>query len=235
MSSLRIINNAIGKENEMKLISEFTETNLECLIEKKDNGEKKYVIEGVFAQADQKNRNGRVYPKPIMEKAVNAYVETQVSKKRAVGELNHPEGPTVNLDKVSHLITDLRFEGNDVVGKAQILDTPMGKIVKGLLDGGVQLGVSTRGMGSLEQRNGAMYVKDDFILSTVDIVQDPSTPDAFVNGIMEGVDWVWNNGIIQSQVIEKMETEIKKAPRKNLYEVQVREFKNFLSLLKQNR
>ena len=119
-----------------------------------------------------------------------------------------------------------------MVGKAQILDTPMGKIVKGLLDGGVQLGVSTRGMGSLEQRNGAMVVKDDFILSTVDIVQDPSAPEAFVNGIMEGVDWVWDNGILEAQEIEKMETEIKKAPRANLYETQFREFKNFLSLIK---
>ena len=217
----------------MKLITEFTENEtLQCIVEKKEDGEKKYVIEGVFAQTDKKNRNGRVYPKPIMEKAVKNYVDTQVSKKRAVGELNHPEGPTVNLDKVSHLITDLKFEGNDVVGKAQILDTPMGKIVKGLLDGGVQLGVSTRGMGSLEQRNGAMVVKDDFILSTVDIVQDPSAPDAFVNGIMEGVDWVWDNGVLKPQVIEQMETEIKNAPKPVLYETSVREFKNFLSLLK---
>ena len=213
----------------MKLITEFTENDtLKCLIEKKENGEKNYVIEGVFAQADKKNRNGRVYPKPIMENAVNKYVKEQVSKKRAVGELNHPEGPTVNLDKVSHLITDLKFEGNDVVGKAQILETPMGKIVKGLLDGGVQLGVSTRGMGSLENRNGAMVVKDDFILSTVDIVQDPSAPEAFVNGIMEGVDWVWNNGVLKPQVIEEMETEIKTAPKTVLYETSVREFKNFL-------
>jgi hypothetical protein len=216
----------------MKLISEFKENDLECIVEKKENGEKNYVIEGIFIQTESKNRNGRIYPKPIMEKAVNAYVESQVSKKRAVGELNHPEGPTVNLDKVSHLITDLRFEGNDVVGKAQILDTPMGKIVKGLLDGGVQLGVSTRGMGSLEQKNGAMYVKDDFILNTVDIVQDPSAPDAFVNGIMEGVDWVWNNGILEPQIIEDMETEIKTAPKAFQPEVQIREFKNFLSLIK---
>lgn len=216
----------------MKLISEFTETNLECLIEAKENGDKKFVIEGVFAQADKKNRNGRVYPKPIMERAVGKYVQEQVSKKRAVGELNHPEGPTVNLDKVSHLITDLKLEGNDVIGKAQILDTPMGKIVKGLLEGGVQLGVSTRGMGSLENRNGVAYVKDDFILSTVDIVQDPSAPDAFVNGIMEGVDWVWNNGILEPQVIEDMETEIKNAPKAYSSAVQIREFKNFLSLIK---
>ena len=219
----------------MKLITEFTENEtLKCLVEKKENGDKNYVIEGVFAQADKKNRNGRVYPKPIMEKAVDKYVTEQVSKKRAVGELNHPEGPTVNLDKVSHLITDLKFEGNDVVGKAQILDTPMGKIVKGLLEGGVQLGVSTRGMGSLENRNGAMVVKDDFILSTVDIVQDPSAPEAFVNGIMEGVDWVWNNGVLKPQVIEEMETEIKTAPKTVLYETSVREFKNFLSLIKSN-
>ena len=217
----------------MKLITEFTENDsLKCLIEKKENGEKNYIIEGVFAQADKKNRNGRVYPKVIMEKAVAKYDKEQVKKNRAVGELNHPEGPTVNLDKVSHLIKELKFEGNDVVGKAQILDTPMGKIVKGLLEGGVQLGVSTRGMGSLEQKNGAMYVKDDFILSTVDIVQDPSAPEAFVNGIMEGVDWVWNNGVLTPQVIEKMETEIKTAPQPVLYETSVREFKNFLSLIK---
>ena len=218
----------------MKLITEYTTNDVQCIVEKKEDGEKNFVIEGVFAQAEQKNRNGRIYPKAVMEKAVGKYVKEQVSQKRAVGELNHPEGPTVNLDKVSHLITDLKFEGNDVVGKAQILDTPMGKIVKGLLEGGVQLGVSTRGMGSLEQRNGAMYVRDDFILNTVDIVQDPSAPGAFVNGIMEGVEWVWNNGIIQAQVIEEMETEIKSAPTKHLYETQVREYKNFLSLLKSN-
>jgi len=218
----------------MKRIAEYIEHDLEATTEKKENGEKSYAIEGVFAQAEQKNRNGRIYPRPIMEKAVDKYVVEQVSQKRAVGELNHPEGPTVNLDKVSHLITDLRFEGNDVVGKASILDTPNGKIVKGLLDGGVRLGVSTRGMGSLENRGGTMYVKDDFILNTVDIVQDPSAPAAFVNGIMEGVEWVWNNGIIEPQVIEEMETEIKTAPRKHLYETPVRAFKNFLSLLKSN-
>ena len=217
----------------MKLITEFTDNNtLNCLVEKKENGEKNYVIEGVFAQTDTKNRNGRVYPKAIMEKAVAKYDKEQISKNRAVGELNHPEGPTVNLDKVSHLIKELKFEGKDVVGKAQILDTPMGKIVKGLLDGGVQLGVSTRGMGSLENRNGAMQVRDDFILSTVDIVQDPSAPEAFVNGIMEGVEWVWNNGVLKPQEVEEMETEIKNAPRKVAYETSVREFKNFLSLIK---
>jgi len=216
----------------MKLIAEYTEQNIQCLVEAKEDGSKKYTIEGVFAQAEQKNRNGRIYPKMIMEKAVNKYAKEQVATKRAVGELNHPEGPTVNLDKVSHLITDLKVEDNNVMGKATILGTPMGEIVKGLLEGGVQLGVSTRGMGSLEKRGDAMYVKDDFMLNTIDIVQDPSAPGAFVNGIMEGVDWVWNNGIIEAQEIEKMETEIKKAPRADLYGVQTREFKNFLSLLK---
>ena len=218
----------------MKLISEYNTNDVQCIVEKKEDGSKSFVIEGVFAQAEQKNRNGRIYPKAVMEGAVNKYVKEQVSQKRAVGELNHPEGPTVNLDKVSHLITDLTFEGNNVMGKAQILDTPMGQIVKGLREGGVQLGVSTRGMGSLEQRNGTMYVREDFILNTVDIVQDPSAPGAFVNGIMEGVEWVWNNGIIEAQVIEKMETEIKAAPKKHLYETQIREYKNFLSLLKSN-
>jgi len=220
----------------MKLMAEYIDQSIETVItEAKDGKPKSFAIEGVFAQAEQKNRNGRIYPRPIMEKAVDKYVTEQVSQKRAVGELNHPEGPTVNLDKVSHLITDLRWEGNDVVGKAQILDTPMGQIVKGLLEGGVQLGVSTRGMGSLESKGGANYVRDDFILNTVDIVQDPSAPAAFVNGIMEGVEWVWNNGIIQPQVIEEMETEIKTAPKKHLYETQIREFKNFLSLLKSNK
>ena len=219
----------------MKLIAEFTDHKLEVLTERTEKGVKNHFIEGVFMQSETKNRNGRVYPKSVMERAVDLYVTEKVNTGRAVGELNHPEGPTINLDKVSHIIEKLDWSGNDVVGKARILETPMGQIVKGLLDGGVRLGVSTRGMGSLEERNGVSFVKDDFILSTVDIVQDPSAPTAFVNGIMEGVEWVWNNGIIQSQVIEKMETEIKKAPRKNLHEVQVREFKNFLSLLKQNR
>ncbi len=216
----------------MKLISEFNDQNLQMTISEGKNGKKHYNIEGIFAQAEGKNRNGRIYEKSVMESAVGKYVDEQVSKGRAVGELNHPEGPTVNLDKVSHLIKDLKFEGNDVMGKAQILETPMGNIVKGLLEGGVQLGVSTRGMGSIERRNDAMYVKDDFILNAVDIVQDPSAPGAFVNGIMEGVEWVWNNGIIEARTIEKMQTEIKKAPRSDLYQTQVREFKNFLSLIK---
>ena len=220
----------------MKLISEFAENKIEFLItEDKKTGKKNYAIEGVFAQAETKNRNGRIYPMPVMEKALGKYNNDQVTKGRAVGELNHPEGPTVNLDKVSHKITELKFQGNDIVGKASILNTPMGEVVKGLLDGEVQFGVSTRGMGSLSQRNGVAIVNDDYILNAVDIVQDPSAPSAFVNGIMEGVEWVWNNGIIEAQTIEKMETEIKKAPRADLYETQVREFKNFLSLLKNSK
>lgn len=218
----------------MKLIAEYNDHSINVITEATERGDKNHFIEGVFMQSETRNRNGRVYPKSVMERAVAKYVNEQVRNKRAVGELNHPDGPTVNLDKVSHIIESLDWQGNDVVGKARILNTPMGNIVKGLLEGGVRLGVSTRGMGSLENRNGVMYVKDDFILSTVDIVQDPSAPTAFVNGIMEGVEWVWNNGIIEAREIEKMETEIKKAPRSSLYETQTREFKNFLSLLKQN-
>jgi len=215
----------------MKLIAEYTDQDIECIVEAKD-GKKSYAIEGIFASAEQKNRNGRIYPKEVMESAVNKYIDEQVSKGRAVGELNHPEGPTINLDKVSHKIDSLDWKGNDVVGKATILATPMGKIVEGLLDGGVRVGVSTRGMGSLQRGGDAMMVGKDLMLNAVDIVQDPSAPNAFVNGVMEGVDWVWNNGIIEARRIEQMETEIKKAPRKDLYEVQIREFKNFLSLLK---
>jgi len=214
----------------MKLITEHSD-NIEYMIEKNDAGIKQYRIEGVFAQAEKKNRNGRVYGKGILESAVGKYIQEQVQENRAVGELNHPNGPTINLDRVSHRIIDLRFEGNDVVGNALILDTPMGKIVKGLLEGGVKLGVSTRGMGSLERRNDANYVKDDFQLSTVDIVQDPSAPSAFVNGIMEGVEWVWNNGILEAQEIEKIETEIKNTRKEDRSLVEMREFKNFLSKL----
>ena len=215
----------------MKLIAEYVDNELEILTEEK-NGKKSYAIEGVFMQAEAKNRNGRIYPRQVMENAVGKYNSEQVVPGRAVGELNHPEGPTVNLDKVSHKIESLNWQGNDVVGKATILATPMGEVVKGLLDGGVKLGVSTRGMGSLQRSNDAMVVKDDFILNAVDIVQDPSAPSAFVNGVMEGVEWVWNNRIIEQRAIEKVATEIKQAPRADLYETQVREFKNFLSLLK---
>jgi hypothetical protein len=215
----------------MKLITEYVEQNIETICEQKKDGSKDYFIEGVFMQSNKKNRNGRIYEKASLEKAVEKYVVEQVKEGRAVGELNHPEGPTVNLDKVSHKITDLHWQGNDVVGKASILKTPMGKIVEGLLEGGVKLGVSSRGMGSLVQKNGASYVGDDFMLATVDIVQDPSAPSAFVNGVMEGVEWVWDNGLIRQQDIEAIETEIKSAPRKNLQEAEIRAFKNFLSKL----
>ena len=215
----------------MKLITEYVEQNLETICEAKKDGTKNYFIEGVFMQSNQKNRNGRIYEKKTMEKAVEKYITEQVKTGRAVGELNHPEGPTVNLDKVSHKITDLHWQGNDVVGKASILKTPMGKIVEGLLEGGVKLGVSSRGMGSLVSKNGVQYVGDDFMLSTVDIVQDPSAPSAFVNGVMEGVDWVWDNGIIKAQDIEEIETEIKSTPRKDLQVAEIKAFKNFLSKL----
>ena len=214
----------------MKLISEYINSPLEVLIEKA-NGKKSMHIEGVFIQAETKNRNSRVYEKKILEYAVKKYVKEQVSQGRAVGELNHPEGPTVNLDKVSHKITNLDFQGNNVIGKASILKTPMGQIVEGLLEGGVKLGVSSRGMGTLENRKGGMYVRDDFMLASIDIVQDPSAPSAFVNGVMEGVDWVWNNGILEAQEIEKIETEIKRASTLALPEVEIKAFKNFLSKL----
>ena len=213
----------------MKLITEYVENNLEVIAEQKKNGEKNYFIEGVFMQSNKKNRNGRVYEKATLENAVEKYVTEQVKTGRAVGELNHPEGPTVNLDNVSHKIEDLHWQGSDVIGKASILKTPMGKIVEGLLEGGVKLGVSSRGMGSLVSKNGAQYVGDDFMLSTIDIVQDPSAPSAFVNGVMEGVEWVWDNGVLQPQDIELIETEIKSTKSKHLPEVEIRAFKNFLS------
>jgi len=189
-------------------------------------------------QAEQRNRNGRVYPKAVLENAVNKYMKEQVSRNRAVGELNHPDGPTINLDKVSHRITELSWDGNNVMGKALLLDTPMGRIARGLMEGGVQLGVSSRGMGSLEQRSGVSYVKPDFMLATVDIVQDPSAPEAFVNGIMEGVEWVLENGewivknnIATPQDFEQYETEIMRAPSRQLAEAQMKAFKDFLSKL----
>jgi hypothetical protein len=215
----------------MKLILEQQDSDIRVVTESKQNGKKDVFIEGIFMMADSENRNRRVYESKVLQPAVEKYVEEQVKTGRAVGELNHPEGPTINLDKVSHLITNLRFEGSHVIGKAKILDTPMGQIVKGLLEGGVKLGVSSRGMGSLEERNGVNYVKDDFQLATVDIVQDPSAPSAFVNGIMEGVEWVWENGILKPQEIEEIETEIKRTPKAQLAEAQVRVFQHFLSKL----
>ena len=211
----------------MKLITEYTE-NVSYVTEARDEGGR-HMIEGVFMQAEQKNRNGRVYPKSVMEQAVNRYVKEQVETGRAIGELDHPDGPQINLDKVSHRITELNWDGDNVMGKALILDTPMGQIVKGLLEGGVRVGVSSRGMGTLAQKNGVMVVNDDFILSTVDIVQDPSAPNAFVNGIMEGKEWIWDNGLFKVQEIEAYETEIKRTPAPQLAEAQQKIFKDFLS------
>ena len=214
----------------MKLITEHSE-DLRYISEAAENGEKKFIIDGIFMQAEQVNSNRRIYPKKVLESAVNKYVADYVNKGRAVGELNHPDGPTINLDKVSHRITELQWNGNDVVGKALILDTPMGKIVKGLLEGGCQLGVSSRGMGTVASRNGQTFVNDDFVLSTVDIVQDPSAPSAFVNGIMEGVEWIWDNGLLKAQQLENYETEIKKASSVQLAETQMRVWSDFLSKL----
>lgn len=211
----------------MKLITEHVE-DIRFITEAKEDGGKNYIIEGIFMQANKPNRNGRMYPREILESAVNKYVTEQVSKGRAVGELNHPEGPTINLDKVSHKITELSWDGNNVVGKATILDTPMGKIVKGLLDGEVQVGVSSRGMGSLANKGGVNVVNNDFMLNAVDIVQDPSAPEAFVNGVMEGVEWIYENGIFKQQEIEQFETEVKRAPNANM---QMKAFKDFLSKL----
>lgn len=220
----------------MKLITEFNDQNIEFFTEEvteESTGakDKAYFIEGIFAQCGKTNRNGRVYPPHVLQKAVKKYNEEQVNKNRAVGELNHPSGPTINLDKVSHKIVELRWEGDNLYGKASVLDTPNGRIVKKLLDGGVQLGVSTRGMGSLESVNGVNVVNEDFVLNTVDIVQDPSAHDAFVNGIMEGVEWTYVNGTFRPLVIEEKETEISPYEGPS-YESQIREFKNFLSNVK---
>jgi hypothetical protein len=215
----------------MKLITEHIEDLSYSIVESAQGGEKKYIIDGIFMQAEQVNRNRRVYPKKVLEKAVGNYITEYVNKGRAVGELNHPDGPTINLDKVSHRIIELSWNGNDVVGKALILNTPMGNIVKGLLEGGCQLGVSSRGMGTVASKNGRSEVNDDFTLSTVDIVQDPSAPSAFVNGIMEGVEYFWDNGLLKAQQIEKYETEIRKTSSPNLAEAQVRIWNDFLSNL----
>ena len=214
----------------MKLISEEIQ-NAEYLVE--DNGGKKsYKIRGIFLQSDLKNRNGRVYPKEILEQEVSRYNREFINKKRAFGELGHPDGPTVNLERVSHMITSLTPDGKNFVGEAKIMDTPYGKIVKGLIDEGAQLGVSSRGMGSLEQRGGANYVKDDFYLATAaDIVADPSAPDAFVEGIMESKEWVWNNGVLVEKNIEAWKREIEGAKRHALAEAKVKVFTNFLKNL----
>jgi hypothetical protein len=215
----------------MKLITEHLDSDLGYITEANDKGGKDVYIEGVFMQAEKQNRNNRIYPKEVLAEATKKYVSEQVKTGRAVGELDHPEGPQINLDKVSHRITDLKWDGNNVVGKALVLDTPMGKIVKGLVEGGCKLGVSSRGMGTVENRGGQTFVKNDYVLATVDIVQDPSAPAAFVNGIMEGVEWIWQNGILKPQQIEEYETEIKKVPMGRISEAQERIFSDFLSKL----
>ena len=199
----------------IKLISEAIE-NVEYICEEKENGKKDYKIRGIFMQGDIKNRNGRVYPMEILSKEVSNYNKKFVTEKRAYGELGHPDGPTVNLERVSHLVTELYPEGKNIMGEARILDTPMGKIVKTLMDEGTKLGVSSRGMGSLDERDGAKYVRNDFYLAAAaDIVADPSAPSAFVQGIMEGKEWVWNHGsLIEAHVAEvKNSFDVKKRQR----------------------
>ena len=214
----------------MKLITENIE-DIQILTEEKD-GKQHLYIEGVFLQSEIKNRNGRIYPFSVLEKEVGRYNEEYVSKGRALGELGHPDGPTVNLDRVSHRITSLKAEGTNFMGKARILDTPMGNIAKSLLGEGVKLGVSSRGMGSIDRQESASYVMDDFMLATAaDIVADPSAPDAFVNGIMEGKEWVWDNGILKEQEIAQIKTEIDTSSRIALEEKTLRAFEKFLSAL----
>ena len=214
----------------MKLITENIEE-INVLVEE-TNGKKHLYIEGVFLQSEIKNRNGRVYPFDVLNREVQIYSEQYVKSGRALGELGHHDGPTVNLDRVSHRITELRANGTDFYGKARILETPMGNIAKSLLEEGVKLGVSSRGMGSLEEKNGANYVRSDFMLATAaDIVADPSAPDAFVNGIMEGKEWIWENGILREQQITKYQRYISESTRKNLEERKLNAFQHFLSNL----
>ena len=215
----------------MKLISEHIE-DVEYITEEKDNGEKTYKIKGVFMQSEVKNRNGRVYPFPVLEKEVNRYNKDYVNENRAFGELGHPDGPTVNLERASHMITSLKPEGKNFIGEAKILKTPMGRIVENLMDAGGKLGVSSRGMGSLEQKNGANYVKNDFYLATAaDIVADPSAPNAFVQGIMEGKEWVWNNGALVEEELVRMKKRINESVRKKYANQDALEFARFLKLL----
>ena len=212
----------------MKLITEAIE-NVEVITEGK-GADKKLYIEGVFLQSDLKNRNGRMYPFQVLEKEVNRYNEEYIKTSRALGELGHPDGPTVNLDRVSHRITSLSAEGTNFIGRAQILDTPMGKIASSLLGEGVKLGVSSRGMGSIDRREDCNVVMDDFMLATAaDIVADPSAPDAFVNGIMEGKEWVWDNGILKETKVAKYQRYMSDATRQNLEERTLKVFDNFLS------
>ena len=212
----------------MKLITEQIE-NVNVITEGKGDSKKLY-IEGVFLQSELKNRNGRMYPFSVLEKEVNRYNEEYVKTNRALGELGHPDGPTVNLDRVSHRITSLKAEGTNFLGRAQILNTPNGNIAKALLEEGVKLGVSSRGMGSIDKREDVGVVMDDFMLATAaDIVADPSAPDAFVNGIMEGKEWAWDNGILKETKVAKYQRYMDDATRTNLEERTLKVFNDFLT------
>ena len=217
----------------MKLISEFNDYALTpVIVEENEKGEKDYFIEGIFMQSQIKNRNGRVYPKDVMLKEVNRYRKGFIDNKRAFGELGHPEGPTINLDRVSHLITSLEEQDNNYVGRAKILSTPNGQIVRSLISDGAKLGVSSRGLGSLESKGDAQYVKGDFQLATAaDIVADPSAPEAFVEGIYEGVEWVMENGILKAVELEAMQTELRNAQSKKLEETKLNLWKRFVESL----
>lgn len=215
----------------MKLITEVTEQ-INIIKEATESGKKEFFIEGPFLQAEKKNRNGRVYPMSVMEREVNRYVAEYIDKNRAYGELGHPSGPTINLERVSHMTKSLRKEGSDYIGRAKIMHTPYGNIVSNLMAEGACLGVSSRGMGSLKEKNGVMEVQDDFWLATAaDIVADPSAPDAFVRGIMEGKEWVWDNGIIKEMQVDNYKKQIVKASKKDLETTQMRVFENFISKL----
>jgi len=213
----------------MKLITEEI-TDVQLIAEADENGKKTHKIKGVFMQANIKNRNGRVYPQEVLEKEVNRYRKEFIDRKRAFGELGHPDGPTVNLERVSHIITSLEGDGKgNYIGEAKITDTPYGKIVKSLIDEGAQLGVSSRGMGSLENKGGTNYVKSDFYLATAaDIVADPSAPSAFVQGVMEGKEWVWDNGIVKEKDISDIQREIERAKREELAIKQTAAFESFM-------
>ena len=217
--------------NTVKLISEEIQ-DVEYICEQKEDGKKNYKIKGVFMQADIKNRNGRVYPMEVLNKEVRRYNKEYINEKRAFGELGHPDGPTVNLERASHMITKLYPDGKNFIGEAKIMSTPMGEIVKTLMDEGAKLGVSSRGMGSLDQKNGANYVRDDFYLATAaDIVADPSAPNAFVEGIMEGKEWVWNNGSLVEAELERAKRRIEERIRKRQVNENALEFINFLKKL----
>ena len=212
----------------MKLISEEI-VDVNFITEDSGGGKKSHFIEGVFLQSDIKNRNGRMYPFDTLDREVGKYNENYIQRGRALGELGHPDGPTINLDRVSHKIVSLKSEGRNFIGKAKILETPMGRIAKNLLDEGVKLGVSSRGLGSIERKGDVNIVKDDFMLSTAaDIVADPSAPDAFVEGIMEGVEWIWSNGVWQESQLEQAKSYIDNSPQHELVERQLKAFNSLL-------